>query len=748
RLQNGKLLFGGVNGFNVFQPDNLYMNPFPPEIAFTSFQILNRPINAGDQFNGRVILEKSISQTEQIHLNYDENSFSVEFAALHFSAPTKNQYAFRLEGFQEEWAYVDAGKRFATFTNLGPGEYTLQVKASNNDGLWNNQIKNLVIRISPPFWQTWWAFLIYFFTFVGLLWAFRRYTVIGIREKHDLVLERLDKEKTEEIQQLKLQFFTNISHEIRTPLTLITGPLEYLLTSGRGLAYEDREKQYLLIRKNADFLLRLVNQLLDFRKIDQKQFSLKVFESDIVSYVKEITEPFQFIANKKNLTYTFHADVPHLTAWFDPDIIDKTLNNLLSNAFKFTPEGGKVEVHISALTPAETKGTSISGLHGLELRILDSGPGIPEEDREHVFDRFFKSKQDSGENSLGAGIGLSYTRDLIHLHQGIIKVEPATLGGACFVVQIPVEGAAYNQENIGAPSELRTREQIPIWDQYKDETEAEKTQEESTNNEETAPQVSILVVDDNKDIRSFVRNALQQSYQIYEAEDGIEGLEMAKEHSPDLIISDIMMPRMNGIELCQELKSNPLTSHIAVIMLTARASDESEKESLEFGADAYIRKPFKLDLLQLKVKNLLRLRNQIHQQFRKEVILQPEAVSATSTDEIFLKKAMDLIEEHMTDPDFNVENMAVEIGMSRSKLYLKLKALTGQSSSEFIRRVRLKRAVQLLESSDLTVKEIMYMTGFNTASYFSKCFKKVYGIVPSEYVSKRKQNHPTHTASE
>ncbi|MEL6592933.1 MAG: response regulator [Bacteroidota bacterium] len=556
------------------------------------------------------------------------------------------------------------------------------------------------------------------------------------KEKHELVLEHLEKEKAEELQKLKLQFFTNISHELRTPLTLISGPMEFLLKAGQGLAYDERQRQYVLIRKNADYLLRLVNQLLDFRKLDQGILKLKVGPIDAISYVKEIAEPFQFIANKKNINYDFSVSDSSGLKWIDPDIVEKTLYNLLSNAFKFTPTSGSISVVVNVLNGAEAKATGLFASEVLEIQISDSGPGIPATEREHIFDRFYKSSDSVTENYSGAGIGLAYTKDLVHLHNGTISVEDAEIGGAKFVVRIPIEKRAYTRPERAKLSSDKGPMQFEERDKWEEAIiEEEKVAAKQIKH---GPKPIVLIVDDNDDIRSFIRGALNTDYEIQEAVDGEEGLKLAMENIPDLILSDVMMPKMDGMELCNALKSDPLTSHIPVILLTAKSSEESEREGLAFGADDYVRKPFKLDILKLKIQNLLKLRAEIHRRFRQEVLLQPESVSVTSTDEIFLKRAMDLIEEHMTNPDFNVENMAREIGMSRSKLYLKLKALTGQSSSEFIRTVRLKRAVQLLESSDLTVKEIMYMTGFNTASYFSKCFKKQFGIVPSEYVKQQK----------
>ncbi|MEM9986648.1 MAG: response regulator, partial [Bacteroidota bacterium] len=584
----------------------------------------------------------------------------------------------------------------------------------------------------------------------------------GIREKHQLVLEHLEKEKNEELQQMKLRFFTNISHELRTPLSLISGPMDFLIQSGHSLDYENREKQYVLIRKNANYLLRLVNQLLDFRKIDQGIVQLKVRCGDIVSYVKEISEPFEFIASKKDINFEVIAEQPECMVWFDRSIVEKAVYNLLSNAFKYTPAGGNIRLEIRK--SAEGSLLTRRGLskNCLEIRVRDTGLGIPDKQKEKVFDRFFKVGENDKNNPAGVGIGLSYTRELVRIHHGKIWAEDNDSQGACFVVQLPLSGKAYGKKEkcteklaqskayspsvVYDPALILEQEQLVNGNGHAalhtnghngnghDPHEEVQADQEKANEALANGKRSMLIIDDNPDIRSFLHDAFKAEYKILEAVDGIAGWEMAQAHTPDLILSDVMMPGRNGIELCHMLKEDPLTSHIPIVLLTAKISEESELEGLRNGADGYIRKPFKLDLLTYKIHNILASREELQKRFRKEVILEPKEITVTSTDEIFLQKAMDLIEENMTDTDFNVEALAREIAMSRSKLYLKLKALTGQSSSEFIRTVKLKRAVQLLESSDLTVKEIMFMTGFNTASYFSKCFKKQFGVVPSEYV--------------
>lgn len=729
KRRNGEMLFGGVNGFNAFFPDSIKDNPHIPNVVLTSFHILNKPVNAGEKHNDRILLEKSISELTTLTLKHDENSFSFEFSALHFAAPQKNQYAFILEGFQDEWVYVSAERRFANYTNLTPGNYRFMVKASNNDGKWNELPTVIDIKILPPFWLTWWAYGIYAGILILLLFAFQKYTVIGIKEKHQLELEHLEKEQAEELQRLKLRFFTNISHEIRTPLTLIAGPMDQLIKKGKQLSELQIQDHYRLIKRNTDYLLRLINQLLDFRKIDQGKMKLNVQEEDLLNYVREIMEPFQFMARKKQLHYQLRSKLETFPAYFDQGILEKALYNLLSNAFKFTPNQGSIIVELILEEKYSKKHKRPHSFARIDVK--DTGSGIAEAKQKIIFDRFFKESKKSYQNKEGTGIGLAFTKSLIELHKGKITVDSQEGKGTCFSIYLPIDKNAYTKseyyEVSAKPELLNSSASL-----------AGKSEEIKEIPQHKAMPL-LLIVDDHDDIRHYIKGGLKDAYRIIESTNGRSGLETAQKQLPDLIISDVMMPEVNGIEMCKQLKTDPNTSHIPIIILTAKSSEENELLGLESGADAYVRKPFKLKLLKARIRNILVRRKKLHKRFRKEIFLDPSEVAVSSTDELFLKDAVGLIEAHMDNPDFNVEEMTKEIGMSRSKLYLKIKALTGQSSSEFIRTVRLKRAVQLFEQSDHSVKEIMHMTGFNTASYFSKCFKKEFGMTPSEFVSRKRE---------
>ncbi|WP_298484513.1 two-component regulator propeller domain-containing protein [uncultured Maribacter sp.] len=739
KRKSGEFLFGGVNGFNSFYPENIEKNEVPAETVITNFLISNKKVKIGKTYNGRTILNNTLNTTKTIELKYKENSFSFEFAALHFAAPNKNQFAYMLKGFDKDWVKTTSKKRFATYTNLEPGNYTLLVKASNNDGIWDPTPSEIEIKVIPPFWRTDWAYIVYIALGFALIWLFWRYTFIKTTEKHQLELEHLEKEKSEEMQKVKLEFFTNISHEFRTPLTLIKGPLEYLQKNGENIPQKAVQEQYTLMHKNTNYLLKLVTQLLDFRKINQGKMHLVVRQTNIVSFIMELAEPFQFLAHKKMIDFNIISTPEEIQSWVDHDALEKICNNLLSNAFKFTPENGKIEIKIYKEKNALLKTPSSENI---VIKVIDNGKGISKEKLNNVFKRFYSNKEDTKLNAEGMGIGLSFTKNLIELHRGEVDVTSEPGSGTEFTVHLPLERKAYeNIEEISckevSDSDFLTRSSetesfaISINDEILDKN--------LSNSRSKMP--ILLVVDDNADIRQFITQALSDKFTIYEAENGEQGLEYALKLMPNIILSDVVMPVLDGISLCKTIKEKEETSHIPVILLTAKSSDESKLKGLESGADDYLTKPFNLELLKVKLDNTISRRDTLRKRFNRNIKIQPKEITVTSVDEKFLNQAIEIVEKHMMNSDFNVEMLVKEMGLSRSNLYLKFKELTGLSSSEFIRNIRLKRAVQLFEKSDLSVKEIMYMTGFNTASYFSKCFKKQFGVIPSEYVNKMKNNN-------
>jgi signal transduction histidine kinase/ligand-binding sensor domain-containing protein/DNA-binding response OmpR family regulator len=745
KKKSGELMFGGVNGFNVFYPDAIKDNITKAETVFTGFSVFNKPIAVNEEINGHKILDKSINTTKYIALKHNQNSFSFDFASLHYVAPSKNKYAYKLDGFDTDWIYTTSKKRFANYTNLEPGNYILKVKSSNNDGVWDETPAEINIDITPPFWDTTLAKIFYGLLLTSLLFAFRRFTVISTSKKHNLELEHLEKERFEEINRLKLEFFTNISHEFRTPLTLIKGPLEYLQKKWGATMPKEIKEQYDLMQKNTDYLLRLVNQLLDFRKMNHGKMKLLVSESNIVAFLKEVGEPYQFLGRKKNIHFTISASKNPISTWFDPDAVEKIANNLLSNAFKFTPIDGKISLEIIEGTNYKANDSShpdIDPSNFIVIQVKDTGPGIPQHRIKHIFERFYTEIDRKGLNPKGTGIGLSFVKNLVELHRGYIDVISNPETGTTFNVWLPKNKEAYeNHIDIGFHE---VSDNNIVVSQIEAQSHAIATVDDIVDENISRSRSKLpvlLMVDDNPDIRQFVKRGLGEQYYIYEAENGQKGLELAKKVLPNIVITDLMMPIMDGVTLCNKLKSAQETSHIPVVILTAKMSQEWEIEGLKTGADAYIRKPFDLEVLELKLSNILKYRDEMRKRFNREITLQPNELTVTSADETFLKEAIAIVEKHMMDTEFSVEMLVKEMHISRSNLYIKTKELAGLSCSEFIRSIRLKRAIQLLEQSDLTVKEIMYMTGFNTASYFSKCFKKQFGVIPSKYIRETKQDN-------
>ncbi|MFK8162130.1 MAG: two-component regulator propeller domain-containing protein [Lewinella sp.] len=746
--EDGTMIFGGVNGLSVFSPQAIKPNPVLAKPVITGMSILNKPIEVGESRDGRIVLPQQFGKLDKIELDYHQNSISFDLAALHFATPEKNSFAYKLDGWDDDWIYTSADQRSATYTNLPHRSYTFMLKVSNSDQVWNEEVSELGVVINPPFWKTTGAYILYGLLFLGFLYLIRRYSIIDIKEKNRIELKKVDQQKTEELNQLKLQFFTNISHEFRTPLTLIAGPLENLIRNQSSIAPGERNQYYHLMYKNSKYLLRLVNELLDFRRLDQGQLSLQVSKNDVVSYIEETVAPFEFLATKKRIDFEVQAEERPITTWFAPEALEKILFNLLSNAFKFTQEGGAIKVTVGKTTGEDRRfNKHLPGYGALLIKVEDTGAGISPKKLKRIFDRFYKSTQSETANREGAGIGLAYTKSLVDLHHGLIDVESTPGKGTTFFLRFALDKSVYQRSEIEQRDLSNYVPQADPVDYFmpdenisdKELNELQLTTNRLVEKEDAENTPILLYIDDNPDLRNYIRQSFSNDFRVIAADGGEAGLELARTSSPDIIISDVMMPGKDGMEVLESLKSDPLTSHIPVIMLTAKDTEESRMEGLKYGADGYVTKPFNYEALQLQIINIVQHRDILRNRFRREVITEPAEVTVTDSDEIFLRQAMDIVEENMSNTEFSVDQLVKEMGVSRSKLYLKLKALTGQSSSEFVRTVRLKRAVQLLENSNYSVKEVMYMTGFNTASYFSKCFKRQFGIVPSEYVRQEKR---------
>ncbi len=742
KTKNGAIYSGGMNSITVFHPDSLLDNPDPPKIVFTDFKINYKTVGIGPNSP----LKQSIATIDKIKLDYHQNIISFEFAALDFNAPAKNQYAYKLEGVNPDWVYTDASRRFASYTNLDPGEYTFRVKASNNDGVWNEQGVSVRIIITPPWWKTGWAYGLYLLLFVSLIYGAWRFQLNRLKMRHQLEMEHLRTEKLEEVDRMKSHFFANISHEFRTPLTLILGPLERLVSRSKE---EDSQQDMKIMQRSARRLQRLINQLLDLSKLEAGQMKLQVREENIVVLLRSFVQAFESLAKMKNIKLVFKADQEKIKGYIDRDKLDTIINNLLSNAFKFTSEEGRISVTVNnpPVSPLIYKGgitTEVvayakgGSVEYIQISVSDTGSGIPPDRLPHIFDRFYQMDDSYTKEQEGSGIGLALTKELVEFHKGEITVSSEVGKGTTFVIRLPIGKETYCEEEIAdattplTPPLLRGedkggRESIDI--------EIPTFQETKKTIRKSLP--ILLIVEDNPDMRIYISSNLENEYRILKAADGEEGFKKSIKALPDLVISDVMMPEMDGFQLCAQLKTDQRTSHIPVILLTARAASEDKIGGLETGADDYIIKPFDARELQVRVKNLIEQRRKLRERYRKEGILQLQEIAVTSTDQRFLQKALEIVTSHLSDEQFSVVSFGKEIGMSRVLLYRKLRALTDYSPSEFIRSLRLNHAAQLLDEHSGNVTEIAFRVGFNNLSYFARCFRRQFGVSPSLYTGKK-----------
>ena len=724
RLPSGLLAFGGANGMSLFVPGDIRPDSVPPLTRISDFLLSNHSVPIGMMDDGRVVLEKSVAETSEIVLDYRDNVLSFEFVSLHFAEPKKNRFAYKLEGFDPDWVYTDAEKRFAHYTNLPYREFTFWVKSANGDGVWSEPV-SVKVCVNPPFWLTWWAYLTYGILFVGLLYGGWRLAHLRAEYRASLNLERLQHEKSEEVNRLKLQFFTNISHELRTPLTLIVSPLEQLLREKAA----DRPIVATLTRmyQNAGRLLTMINQLLDFRKSEAGLMKVRAEHTNLVFFLQEIILSFKPLADEHRIELSFFPENEEITAWIDLDQMEKVMFNLLSNAFKFTPDGGAVCVFLNENKMAET----------IEIKVADTGPGIPPEQLDKIFDPFHQGEHQPRQGVFGGtGIGLSLVKSIMEQHGGAVAAESRPGNGATFVLTLPTGYAHFKPEQIAPETpnrQLAERFVLAPPGASGEKAPFAESPASHANNETPGTRRHLLIVEDNADIRAYLRENLGHEYEITEAADGQEALDCAQTTSPDLVLSDVAMPRMDGMELCRRLKSNLLTSHIPVVLLTARSSLIYKIEGLETGADDYITKPFSMQLLTLRIKNLIHIRESLRQKFGKSFDLSPSAVAVSSLDEDFLQRILDTVEKHIDESEFSIDDLARSLAMSRIQLYRKLKALTGETPNNVIRTIRLKRAGQLLATRQFNVSEVAYKVGFTDLKYFRERFREQFGVNPGEY---------------
>ncbi|RAJ87979.1 two component regulator with propeller domain [Chitinophaga dinghuensis] len=710
KTANGDIMFGGINGIVRFSPKTMFNNTSGPQVILTGMLIKNIPVNVTEE---KSPLTTSITYTDKITLTHDQAYFTLHFAALNYINPSSNQFAYMMEGLHSDnkWHYV-GHQTAATFTNLDPGNYIFKVKAANNDGVWSEKPTSLHIRVLPPIWKTWYAYLFYVLLIVGILIWYYYYSLRTTLLKHEIMKQQEYREKDRELAKNKMNFFTNISHDIKTPLTLIMAPVEKLLQN--TLLENNERRQLLLIQQNGERLMRLMDQLLDFRQLEEGGIPLQAELADMVAFCKEITGAFESLATKRNISLRLCSSLEIMMIWFDKDKFEKILFNLLSNALKFTQSGGEVQLSLSY------EGNQ------LLLQVTDNGIGIPESHFEKIFGQFnhydFNNLQTGG-----TGIGLAFVRGLVTLHHGSIQIQSRqanadTRGYTCFSVRIPAGNQHLKPEEMTPTRTTNVLESTPIDEDVEQPLEQEEGEKPV-----------MLIVEDNKDVLHYLAEMFNQNYHLHLAADGQTGLELATSCLPDIIISDVMMPGMNGVELCHALKNDNRTSHIPIILLSARSTVSFIREGYETGADDYITKPFSISLLTARVQNLLESRRLLRERYSQVAALPPESIPLTGPDDIFLKMVITYIEENIAEASLNVEELAAAVNMSRITLYRKLKALTNQTTIEFIRSIRLQQAARLLASQQYNVNEVAYMVGFSDVDYFRKWFKKEFNQLPSEY---------------
>ena len=712
KSKNGEMFFGGINGLNYFFPDKIIDNPHPPEIVLTNFKLGDRYISNKSDYS---TLQKTISETEQIILTYDEDVITFEFAALDYSAPTKNCYAYKLENFNKDW--INSGTAHtATYTHLPPGKYIFRVKGTNNDGIWNEKGVALTLIITPPWWGTWWAYILYGLLFLSGLYLIRRYELNRLNLKNQLKLEKVETDTLRNLDNLKSQFFANISHEFRTPLTLILGQVENVMSSN----INTKEKGKLQVaNRNARRLLNLINQLLDLSKLEAGSMELNAEQHNIISFLKSLFYSFESLADSKKINLKFESEVANIPMLFDPDKMEKIICNLISNACKFTSENGVIKLTVNIVSPF------------LEITVKDTGMGIPKDRLSHIFNRFYQVDSSTTREYEGTGIGLALTKELVELHKGQISVNSKEGEGTEFIIFLPYgdlktdnnQSTKISDDNFSFDENLKVSESSMTGS-----LSIEKHPESFTQQKEI-----ILIVEDNSDVRAYIREQLEIDYMVIEACDGEIGITIAQNEIPDLIITDVMMPKMDGYLFSKQIRKNEKTSHIPIIMLTAKAGLDDKIEGLETGVDAYLTKPFSAKELKVRVKNLIYQRQQLRKRFSKATVLKPSEVSVISVDQVFLEKTIKVIETNFEDEQFAVERLADEMNMSVSQLNRKLNALVDQPPGQLIRSLRLQRAADLLKQNTGTVAEICYKVGFNDQAYFSRAFKKQFGCSPSDY---------------
>ncbi len=792
KAKNDYLFFGGLNGLNYFHPDSIENYPYESKTYITKLKVYNSDVLAGDKLHGLIPLKKSAFDIDTINLSFKDNVFSIEFSALPYYLSSKIKYAYLLEGVDKDWVYVDAERRTASYTNLNGGDYLFKVKSTDLDGQWIDSPTEVLIRIEPPIWKTKWFQFLLIIVFAVLISVYIRYRsfrisqqkkrleqivkkrTLEIKEKNDQLeknavtlrannkqlaarQEEIEEQKAqleiqktqlehqngeiisqrdqlinlnkeiESIHQMRMQFFTNISHEFRTPLTLIISPIERLLSENFSFTKENVINAVKYIKRNAERLLLLTNEITSFRKYEAGKIKVTLTNGNVGDFISEIAESFRELAESKQIKFNVSVDFSLEDTWFDKSKLENILFNLISNAIKYTDEGGSVSIWVSKIKGENNKSQ-------LLINIQDSGIGIKKENQEKVFDRFFRDTSNQGKTSYGTGIGLALTKQMIEVLNGSVSLDSEENKGSSFKVILPIEESDFPEHEVQTSEksdQILLKERIELLQVAKENDSEILIKEEEVKNNK--PQ--ILVVDDNSDLREFLAESLSENYTIETANDGEEGYKLALEKDFDLVVSDVMMPKVNGLDMCKQLKNNIHTSHLPVILLTAKGQEEDFVEGLEYGADDYISKPFNFSILQAKINSLIENRKKLYKIYKQiEPDKEPDDVKTNSLDDEFMNKLNQVISDNYTNPDFDIEEFSSKMFVSRSLLYKKLKALTNVSPTEYVNMYRLKKAMVLLKSRKHKVSEVAFMVGFNDPKYFGRVFKKFFNTSPSAYI--------------
>ncbi len=706
--EEGIIYFGSINGINSFNPSVINKSTQVNNVFFTGVKVHQKYVAPNVPFLGSTILSESINETDTMRLSYRQNNFSFEFAGSNILDAKEIEFRYKLVGYDDDWIKAEGKYHFASYSNLKPGDYTFVVEAANKDGIWSNQPKAIHMTISPAPWKTTWAFMIYSILAIILLAVFIYFLYNRQKLRQKIHLDYLNHEKEQKIHELKLEFFTDVAHEFKTPLSLIIGPLNDVMQ--KDLIEERKEFCFQVISRNTKRMMFLVNQLLDFRKINADINILNVSENNLSEFIQYTTKAFLWQAQNENIHFNL-IEPKDFTCYFDSNIMEKVLYNIISNAFKYTPHNGIIELEVKPIWKNQ--------LRVVNIIVRDSGKGIPDQEKNKIFERFFH-----GKDRYSSGIGLHLCYTLVRAHKGEITVSDSNYGGAEFALSIPVSKEAF------AENELNDGENVHKWPQ-------DIFQLQNIRTKPIAPERErILIVEDDHDLRAYLRNCLQAQYHVSEASTGVEGMNLSRTELPDIIITDVMMPEMDGMEMCKKIKDTVETSHIPVLMLTAKSDDEYQQNGLDCGAWDYITKPFNTDALLRKINNIIDTRNRFKSFLASQNITIEVKKHYTTFDQKIISKIIETIQMHLDDPEYSVEDLALEIGLSRMQLHRKLKTLIGQTTTSFINSIRISHARYLFDHGCDRIQEAMNAVGISSYSHFNNTFNKIVGLSPSDYLKK------------